>query len=170
MMIDGRQPLVGSHADAEARARAALVQALRQPAELSLHAEVTREGEQILTHVRLRKTRESPSRSGECLLGLVLTEDRLSTRVRDGELKNQDYHARHVARAFTVTPASWPAKSDTPSSASLRLTIPHGVDPARASLVLFAQDETTGRILSARKLPLPGQTPGSTNRPAEASR
>ena len=80
----------------------------------------------------------------------------VETDVGDGELKGKRYRARHVARGYAVEPVQLPKARGAPARVEFPLERPAGSDPARLALIVLAQDEATGRVFQAVRLPWPG--------------
>jgi hypothetical protein len=151
LMVDGRVAMVGSNEDTPARARAAIRNALAQPAVVAIEANLNEgaaSADRTLS-VRLAALDESWAER-EVLLEVVTLEDGLSTSVGAGELRGRTYNSRHTARAFAFRPVTLPREGD--SETVLHLTLPAGARPDRTSLAVLVQDEATGRILQARRL------------------
>lgn len=150
IMVDGQFPLVGSNADAESRARAAINSALRRSAELSLKVDVKSNTRSVVElEVRALPTGRKAVPK-DLLLAAVLVQHEVRTAVESGELKGKSYNGKYVARSFRAEPA--PGGN---SPASLSLTLPADAPRDSLSLVVFAQEERTGRVLQAMRMDLP---------------
>jgi hypothetical protein len=152
MMVDGRYPLLGSGSEAPGKARAAIDRALREPPDVTLALELAdgdgpRQKELTVT-VRPRAARAA---GREVLIGVATYEDGIDTKVEAGELKGKTYHGHYTVRRLEVKPAT-PTKAK-PAELAFPIELGEGWDAARCGVVVFAQDEATGRILQAERRP-----------------
>jgi hypothetical protein len=153
MMVNGRVPMVGSNGDAPARARTAIREALAKPPEVTIGATPAEDGRRLVVEVAPRGAGLAGKR---VLIEMITTEDGLENDVGDGELKGKRYRARHVARGYAVEPVQLPKARAAPARVEFPVERPAGSDPARLALIVLAQDEATGRVFQAVRLPWPG--------------
>jgi len=123
MIVNGQTQFVGSD---RVMARATIAKALAGP-QSALTVDARREGEKIRVTV-------SGAPNGRTLVAAIV-EDGLSSDVRRGENRGAILRHDRVARAWVEGPGP-----------SLEIPVPSGVDPAKARLVVFAQDPKTLRI------------------------
>jgi hypothetical protein len=154
LMIDGRVPMVGSNDDTLAKARAAIRQALARPAEVSLRAslEPADDGAKPARTLAVEVAASSSTWAGRpVLVEAVITVDGLTTDVRAGELKGRTYHGRYTARRFEFKSLTLPRRG--PEALRLPLALEADWNAAHCEVVVLVQDEATGRVLQARRLP-----------------
>lgn len=77
----------------------------------------------------------------------AISESGLTEHVRGGENRGKTLNHDEVVRAF--------AGPLPPPHAEIALSVPQRVDKNKASLVAFVEDESSGDILQALRLPLP---------------
>jgi hypothetical protein len=152
VMVDGRTPLLGSGGEAPGKARAAIRQALRDAPDVAL-AVAWREGggprrKDADITVRPRTAR---AEGREVLVGVATYEDRIATNVESGELRGKTYVGRYVVRRFEIRTAT--ATRSRPAELGVPVELGEGWDAKRCGVVVFAQDEATGRIFQAARLP-----------------
>jgi hypothetical protein len=154
ILVDGQVPMVGSNKDAPAKAKAALRALGAAGPEIDLQAELKPGADARHATLILNVQAQTARADGrEVLIGVAVTEDRITTRVGSGELKGRDYVGRYVARSLEV-------QSATPKRGrASRVEVPVTIDPtwnaARCAVVVYAQDDATGRIGQADSLPWP---------------
>lgn len=161
VLIDGRTPMVGKDdAETKARLRDAIRKALAEPPSVSIDAtwsgvrDEGRSGRRL--EVRLAAaTTEAKGR--EVLVEVVPFTAKTSTRVKAGELANRVYNGRNVARGFEARAVTLPRPGAAPASASFSLTPPDRADPKADGVVVIVQDEASGRILQAARVPWAGK-------------
>lgn len=167
LMVGGQVPMVGSNADAPAKARAAIRAELSKPAEVAMEAilsggaDAAERSKTLDVVLRASGPRWADQR---VLVETVITEDALATDVQSGELKGRTYHARHVARKFAFQHAQLPGPTSDPLRQAFSLQLEPGWDPARVAVIVFVQDESTGQVLQARRLawnPSPAKAAGA---------
>ncbi|HUK12814.1 MAG TPA: DUF1223 domain-containing protein [Thermoanaerobaculaceae bacterium] len=140
LVVNGAAAFVGSD---ESRVRAAIAAALARPAAASLAADAVLHGQAQRVDVRVAGSGLPDGATVE----VAVVEDGLSTRVLRGE--NADSVLRHsrVVRALGALPAGAAAGEVT-------LDVPPDLVGERSSVVVFAQDRVTGRVLAAAGVPL----------------
>jgi hypothetical protein len=157
LMIDGRVPMVASNDDSPAKARAAIREALRQPAELAIDASIqldARKSQQGRLHVSIDALKPAVV-PNTCLLEVVLCEDGLTTQVNAGELKGRSYRGSAVARHFEYRTLEIAAGK--PAVQDFDLTLRGGQKPEQTAVVVFVQDEATGRVIQSRRVAWSGE-------------
>jgi hypothetical protein len=170
ILIDGQVPMVGSNKDAPTKARAALTTRATGNLEVDLRAEL-RPGADPFHATLLLDIQALAARADgrEVLIGVAVTEDNIRTRVEAGELKGRDYIGRFVARSLAVKTAT-PRRS-RPARLEIPITLDPAWNPANCEVVVYAQDDTTGRIAQAASRPWPNPAPEpDTKRPPSAIR
>ena len=173
VMVDGRTPMVGKN-DAETRTRAtdairrALAEAPGVSIELALEKNRDAAGARSL-EVSL-KAIAPELRGREVLVEVVPYTARTSTRVSSGELAGKTYSGRFVARGFEVQTATVPASGK--GVATFRVAPPKGFNPKTDGLIVIVQDEATGRVHQAAKIPWtsPGAPDQVEAKPKKTSR
>jgi hypothetical protein len=147
LMVDGREPLVGSD---RAKAVTAIKQALRNPPEVAL--DVNLDGTGNRKTVRMKIAARSPEVAGrELLIGVALTEDPVTTKVRRGENAGLTLVEHHVVRRLDHKFL----KLDRTGSRTLTFPIelPSGRDGTRFRVTVFAQNRANGKIYQAHEVP-----------------
>lgn len=151
LMVDGRTPMLGSGSEAPGKAKAAIQKALRESPELAIGLEwgsaVGPRGKELKLAIRARTPR---AEGREVLVGIATYEDPLVTNVGAGELKGKVYTGRHVVRDLEVKSAR-PGRSRA-AELNVSLTLGEDWEPGRCGVVVFAQDDKTGRVIQAARL------------------
>jgi hypothetical protein len=147
LMVDGRQPLLGSD---RAKAVATIEQALKNPPEVAL--DVNLDGTGNRKTVRMKIAARSPEMAGrELLIGVALTEDPVTTKVLRGENAGMTLVEHHVVRRLDHKFL----KLDLTGSRTLTFPIelPGGRDGTRFRVTVFAQDRAVGKVYQANEVP-----------------
>jgi hypothetical protein len=147
LMVDGRQPLLGSDS---AKAVAAIERALKNPPEVALHLDL--DGTGIRKTVSVQIAARSPEVAGrELLIGMALTEDPITTKVLRGENAGLTLVEHHVVRRLDHKFL----KPDRTGSRTLTFPIelPSGRDGTRFRVTVFAQDRADGKVYQANEVP-----------------
>ena len=93
----------------------------------------------------------SPSEDGkELLVGVVVTEDPLTTDVASGENKGKKLVEHHVARSFTVE--SVRPRTGRAVTVDVPVELGAGWKPGNCRVAVLLQDEQTGRVHQAASL------------------
>jgi hypothetical protein len=154
MMVDGRYPLLGSGGEAPGKARDAIEKALREPPEVTIELSLAEGGTPRRKALRVAlRPRSTRSAGREVLVAVATYEDGLRTKVEAGELKGRTYHGHYTVRKLAVEPMT-PGRAK-PAERVFPVELGEGWDAAKCGLVVFAQDESTGRILQAERLRWP---------------
>lgn len=165
VMVDGRVPMVGSNADAPARARAAIREGLARPAEVSIEAQLQSADPRSDRALTVRLRAQSPEMAErEVLLEVVTVEDGLSTKVLAGELEGRTYTGRFIARDFAFRSVVLPREGE--AREQFRIALPPGARAGRTSLAILIQDEQNGEILQARTVSWEPSRPESDEKTA----
>ena len=147
MMVDGREPLLGSD---QPKARAALDRALREPPAVALGLAVVGAGAARSAEVVV--SARSPLAAGrDLLVGLALTEDPVATRVPSGENAGKRLVEHAVARSF----ARKVIRLDRSGATTLTFPLTPGAGQvaARSRVAAFVQDRATGEVHQAESVP-----------------
>ncbi|HWL84734.1 MAG TPA: DUF1223 domain-containing protein [Polyangiaceae bacterium] len=146
MIVGGTEEFVGSDGS---HARAAVARAISHTpsARLTLTAEPD-DGAKIRVHFRVeslpkqQNAADGAKREGPMVLRLALVERALVTRVERGENVGKTLAHENVVRAFETVPLPGPPppKAGLPGiEGSATLTVPGGVDRARAEVIAYVQ-------------------------------
>ncbi|HEX3450882.1 MAG TPA: DUF1223 domain-containing protein [Isosphaeraceae bacterium] len=147
LMVDGRQPLIGSD---RAKAVAVIEQALKQPPEVALDLDLDGTGIRKTVSVKIAaRSREVAGR--ELLIGVALTEDPVTTKVLRGENAGLTLVEHHVVRRLDHQFL----KLDRTGSRTLTFPIelPSGRAGTRFRVTVFAQDRANGNVYQANEVP-----------------
>jgi hypothetical protein len=132
MVVNGEAQFVGSD---RLLARALIAKALAAP-QSALSVDARREGQTIRATV-------AGAPHGTALVATIV-EDGLSSDVARGENRGSKLRHDRVARAWVEGPGP-----------SIAVRVPAGIDPAKARLVVFAQEPKSLRIVGAAEQRLP---------------
>jgi hypothetical protein len=155
MMVDGRVPMVGSNEEAPTKSRAAIREALAKPALVGLVARFQPGSDSAQGELSVSLWPISATMAGKpVLVQAMVVEDGLATEVGSGELKGKTYPGRVVARRFEFQEVTL-ARRGT-SDTRLSLSLEPGANAGKSSVVVFVQEEATGAILNARRVPWSG--------------
>ena len=133
MIVNGRRGFVGSDAG---KARQALLDALRQPASVTLAvgvSPVTAEGVLLVSYA-------AENLPAGAVVHLAVVERGLSQNVTRGENTGRTLDHENVVRAFETLEARY---------GKVPLTLPEGLNPENTSLIAYAQDVKTMAVLGA---------------------
>jgi hypothetical protein len=147
LMVDGRQPLLGSD---RAKAAAAIQQALKNPPEVAL--DVNLDGTGNRKSVWMKIAARSPEVAGrELLIGVALTEDPVTTKVLHGENAGLTLVEHHVVRRLDQKIL----KLDRMRSRALTFPIelPSGRHGTRFRVIVFVQDRANGEVYQTDEVP-----------------
>lgn len=151
LMVGGQVPMVASNADSPDKARVALSRLLSEPVEydlrMRLEAGADARNKTLVVTAGALSTRAV---GNPVLIGAAITEDRLATEVKSGELEGKTYNARHVVRRIgveTVTP-----QRGRPATLRIPVSLESDWAADRCRVVIFAQDEKTGVVSQADML------------------
>jgi hypothetical protein len=166
MMVDGRQPLLGSD---RAKAVAVIEQALKKPPEVALDLDLEGTGNRKTGFVKIAA--RSPEVAGrELLIGVALTEDPVTTKVLLGENAGLTLVEHHVVRRLDRKFL----KLDRSGSRTVTFPIelPSGRDGTRFRVTVFAQDRANGKVYQADEAPWnpPKATPSRAERARDLDR
>ncbi len=145
MIVNGHEQFIGSDKSAAAKA-------VRQAAPLgtlAVTAQARKDGEPI----RLSVTAPQGT-PADAKVYAALTEDHLSSEVKRGENSGRTLKHDGVVRAFVDGTFSKPDAAGAASVCTLTLTPPVGVKESNAHIVIFVQDASTLRVLSAAPVSL----------------
>lgn len=137
MIVNGERAFVGSNR----RAGKILLRRAHESASLELDLKVALEGDQLTLTAELSELPE-----GAVVMG-VLVEDALSSKVDAGENAGETLEHERVARAAATGEIA-------DGVATVRLTVPEGVDTGNASSVFFVQESGMGKVLGVAEAPL----------------
>jgi hypothetical protein len=140
MVVNGRVAFAGSDAH---RARQAIAQALAEHPQGSL---ATTARWYAAVHAVTVRLQPSGLPNGTAL-SVVVVEDGLSSQVARGENAGRLLTHTHVVRAFRTIALARSTEETT-------LQLPPTLDPRRSSVIAFAQDPDTMRILAAAAAPI----------------
>jgi len=135
IVVNGDAAVVGSD---ERRARAAIAAALARPPAASLITDAMLHEPTHTVEVRVA----GAGLPGSATVNVAVVEDGLSTRVLRGENADAVLGHSRVVRAFGTLPAGTTA-------GELVLAVPPDLVGGRSSVVAFAQDPATTRVLAA---------------------
>jgi hypothetical protein len=157
LMIDGEQSVNGRDA---AAASAAIAQAAKQPPLVAIAPDLVPHSGGRSAELRVDVTATSPRvRGRELVVGVIVREDGIETKVERGENRGKALIARFPSRKtmfdFTTPPA--PGKP-RPPSLRFDLELAEGAKPENTAVVLFVQDRTSGHVFQAAEVPWPSAT------------
>ena len=137
MVVNGRTEFTGSN---DGKAKAAVDAALSRRSEVgvTLQSLLVR-GDRVTAKYELSATPAAAN------LVVALVERGLSTRVERGENGGRTLRHENVVRSFRVVPL----KGADAARGDVELTLPHGVDATKASLIAFVQDGRTMAVAGA---------------------
>jgi hypothetical protein len=158
MIVDGTTPFVASNDDATERAALAIAEARKRPIELTIEADAVWESPAKLALTASARATRLGKSGREVLLSAALVENDLATAVKSGELAGKTYRAGFVAREFASQPVIVATPASEPKKTAISIPVPAGLRAEQSKLVVFAQDEKTGRVLQAVSIPLPNQS------------
>ncbi|MFI5167021.1 MAG: DUF1223 domain-containing protein [Thermoanaerobaculales bacterium] len=140
IVVNGTSVLAGSD---ERYLRAAIADALAQSPTASMVVSAALEGTAHAVKAQVAGT----GLPGSATVNIVVVEDGLSTHVLRGENAYSVLNHSRVVRAFRpLPPGATPAE--------LVIEVPPDLVDSRSSVVAFAQDPATGRVLAAAGAPL----------------
>ncbi len=143
MMVDGREPMLGSNRD---KATAAIEHALNKAPGLSLDTKLSGEGASKTLSVDLsRPTIEASGRG--LIVGVAVVEGPITTKVPSGENAGKSLVEHFVVQSFAHKPAKV-ARGDS-TSLSFPLKLKAGQDAGRTRVSSFVQDQSNGVIYQA---------------------
>jgi len=140
LVVNGTVSLVGSD---ERRIRAAIAEALTRSPAASVSVSVTLEDRTHVATVQVLSAGLPPGAT----INIAVVEDALSTRVLRGENASAVLNHSRVVRAFRSLAQGSP-------TGPLAINVPADLVASRSSVVIFAQDNETGRVLAAADSPL----------------
>ena len=168
LMVDGRQPMLGSN---QGQVVAAIRQAKTEAPAVALDLTLDGAGPRKTVAVQLQaRTAEVAGR--DLLVGVALTQNRVSTDVPSGENAGKTLVEYHVVRKldhkFTKLSRS------EPKTMTFSLKLPPNANPADFRVVAFAQDRNNGQVHQTDDLPwqaaaTPTLTPESTPSPTRTT-
>ena len=147
MIIDGRDPLVGSDRSA---ALAALGRADRGGAKVSLALALSGAGPRKSLSVKLASRSPAVARR-ELLVGVALAEDPVTTRVRSGENAGRTLVEHQVVRQFIQEPTT--LDGSRPRNLTFPVELADGRDAGRFRVSVFVQDRLDGTVYQAESIP-----------------
>ena len=164
LMVDGRYPMLGSN-------QGQVVSAIRQAKTEApgVGIELAAEGVGPRKTVKVQLQAKSADVAGrDLLVGVALTQNRVSTAVPSGENKGKTLVEYHVVRKldhkFTKL-----SRSEL-KTLTFSLNLPPNADPADFRVVAFAQDRNNGQVHQVDDLPWQSaSTPASDSAPAPDS-
>jgi hypothetical protein len=149
MIVDGRAPLLGSD---RPKVLATLERARKEPPRvalaLGLTPDATGAGRTLKVDVAAR-SRELTGR--DLIVGVALTEDRVTTRVASGENAGRTLVEYHVVRRLDRKTTRLDAAGATSLTFSLALAA--GGVAERTRVAVFVQDRQSGRVHQADSIP-----------------
>ncbi len=153
LMVDGRYPMLGSD---RPKANQAIKQALAAKPGVVLGLAL-QEGPDD-RHKTLEVTLSQPSSGAtgkNVLVGVAISEDPVTTKVKAGENGGKTLTGRYAARRLDVKVARLERSKPT------ILTFPIEIEPnweiAKCGLAVYAQEESSGRILQASSVKWSGE-------------
>jgi hypothetical protein len=150
LMVDGREPMLGTDA---AKARRAIDAALAEPPGVALRLALP-DDDQGPRRKRLEVTLSDPSPAVDgraVLVGVATYEDPVSTDVPSGENAGKTL-VEHVAVRRLAVQVARPRRGE-PTTLTVPVALEKGSSPARCGLAAFVQDEHSGRIHQAASVP-----------------
>jgi hypothetical protein len=145
LMVDGRIPMLGSD---RLKAEGAIKQVLTSKPGVNLGLTLKDGRDDRHKTLEVALSRPSPTYAGkEVLVGLAIYEDPVTTKVKSGENGGKTLTGRYAARRLEVRVVR--LDRSEPITVTFPAVIEAGWDTAKCGLAVYAQDETTGRILQA---------------------
>jgi hypothetical protein len=149
MVVDGRDPLVGSNRSAML---ASLARADREPAGVTLDLKLSGTGTRRSLSVRVAgQSRVVEGR--ELLVGVALAEDPVTTKVRSGENAGRTLVEHQVVRRFAQKSARLDRNS--PQTLTFPVDLIDTGDAGRSRVSVFVQDRLNGVVYQADSIPWP---------------
>ena len=162
MMVDGRYPFLGSNRE---QAVAAIRKAKAEAPGVALDLALDGDGPRRSVAVRLA-ARAAEAAGRDLLIGVALTQNRVSTRVPSGENAGRTLAETHVVRRLDHQFARLDRAA--PTTLTFPVALPAGLDPADCRVVAFAQDRANGRVHQAEAIPWatpPAPAPAASRQP-----
>lgn len=153
VMVDGQVPMVGKD-DAATRARAidGIRRSLAEKPSVSIDLAFRSNKGAATRSLEVSLAGLTNSLKGrEVLVAVVPFAAQTTTKVGSGELAGRTYSGRFIARGFDVRAVSLPRSGKTLES--FAITLPKGVDTDKDGVVVIVQDEETGKVFQAAKIP-----------------
>jgi hypothetical protein len=157
IMVDGRYPMSGYHAKGTAplwpllKARLDRAFKTRREASLTVRLESAADRPSHRT-ITIRAQAKTDRLSGKELLACVaITEGPMTTSVPSGENAGETLIEHNVVLSLQYETVSLRREAST--EITIPVTLAEGVDPARAEIVAFLQDEATGAMFQATTTP-----------------
>lgn len=147
LMVDGRTPMLGSNRD---QVLTAVRRAQGEAPGVALDLGVDGFGPRRSVTVKL-KARTDAAVGRDLLIGVALTQDKVTTKVPSGENAGKildEYHVvRRLDHKFTKLDRT------ERKTLSFPVALPAGSDPAGFRVVAFAQDRANGAVYQAEVIP-----------------
>lgn len=149
LMVDGRYPMLGSDRE---KAKKAISQALATRPGVSLALDLRDGSEPRTKSLQVTLSKPSAELAGRAVLvGAALYEDPVVTRVDSGENAGKTLTEHYAVRRLQVRSVEIPRS--TPSRVTFEFTLDDGWNPEGCGLVVYVQDEQTGRMHQAESRP-----------------
>jgi hypothetical protein len=162
LIVDGRYPMLGSD---KVKLSDAVKRALADKPEIALDLSFQEGQDTRRKTLRVELTSPSPRLAGrEVLVGAVITQDSVTTKVGSGENGGKTLVEHFPVRSLKVQAA----KLERSGATVLRfsLAVEEEWDPSASGVAVFVQDENSGRIYQAESVRWQGKSadPGSVRR------
>ena len=154
IMVDGQVPMVGSNKEAPEIARSAIAASLKARPDVAIGLTWKEAGSSPTNPRDLSVAVSGRSSRGSgrpILIGVVVYENDLRTEVPTGENAGTTYIGHNVVRSLAFKAVTPP--TGRPEVMTMPVTLEPGWVAANCGVAVFAQDETTGRVLQVNSLP-----------------
>lgn len=162
LMVDGRTPMNGSDRD---RAQAAIRRALAERQGIVITPTLKKGDHARAKTLTIGLSSPAPALTGkDVLVSVAIYETPLTTKVLKGENARKTLVEHFVVRHLDVQ--SFKPERSKPTTLTYDAKLEDSWEPSKCGLVIFAQDEKTGKIHQAESVPWTASTATEKAEPA----